>query len=70
MAINPPQIGSSSIKTNYDFSIEILTQRPYPGVAFTPNRPVGQVVGYYDPSSDSVELYIVNQSGNKFLRIS
>ena len=70
MAVNPSQIGTQPISSNYDVTIELLTARPDVGVynatADTPNK----LVGYYDAIQDRVELYIVDTTGYRYLRIS
>ena len=70
MAINPSQLAAQPIYTNYDVTIQMLSQRPkvgaYNTTADTPNK----LVGYYDGFSDSVELYIVDATGYRYLRVS
>jgi len=70
MAINPSQLGAQPITSNYDVTIELLVTRPSPGAynatADTPNK----LVGYYDAIMDHVELYIVDNTGYRYLRIA
>ena len=69
MAINGNVITSLAVTENTALVIEMLSTRPELGGTFTPARPAGQLCGYYDASTDSVELYVVNASGIRFLRI-
>lgn len=70
MAINPSQLGATPTDANYDVTIELLTTRPdsraYLTTPVTPNK----LVGYYDAVQDQVELYIVDNTGYRYLRIS
>lgn len=70
MAINPSQLGATPIDANYDVTIELLATRPdsraYLTTPVTPNK----LVGYYDAVQDQVELYIVDNTGYRYLRIS
>ena len=69
MAINPSNLAAQPINTNYDVTIQMLPQRPAAG-AFNATADVPhKLVGYYDGFTDSVELYIVDASGHRYLRI-
>lgn len=69
MAINPSQFGATPVDQNYDVAVQMLAQRPEANrpqeTADTPNK----LVGYYDPFSDRVELYIVDDTGFRYLKI-
>jgi hypothetical protein len=70
MAINPSQLGATPTDANYDVAIELLTTRPDAGVYMaTPVTP-NKLVRYYDAIQDQVELYIVDNTGYRYLRIS
>lgn len=69
MAINPPQLGAQPITSNYDVTIEFLQTRPVVGAyQATPDTP-NKLVGYYDAVQNQVELYIVDNTGHRYLRI-
>jgi len=69
MPINSSSIGSApATSQDVAFVIELLQARPTVGVQFTPTRPPGQLVGYYNGATDTVELYVVNANGNRFYR--
>ncbi len=70
MAINRTLITSQSVKDNTDIVIEMLPSRPLLSTAFTPARPAGQLCGYYNAVNGRVELYIVANSGIRFLRVT
>jgi uncharacterized FlgJ-related protein len=69
MTINRTQLGATSITENFDVAIEFLAQRPvtnqYQTTPDTPNK----LVGYYDSVTDYVELYVVDKSGYRYLRV-
>lgn len=70
MVISNPSFSSTPI-TDFDvvpLVIEILDEEPNLEVEIVPPRPPGQVVGSYNGSTDSVDLYIVNGTGNFWLR--
>jgi len=69
MAINPSAIASQSIQDAPVFAVEILSSQPSAGQVFTPSRPPGQLVAWYNGSTSRFELYIVNGAGNRFLKV-
>lgn len=69
MAINGTYVASQSVQTNTTAVIEMLPSRPAIGTAFFPARPAGQLCGYYDATNSRVELYVVTNSGIRFLRV-
>lgn len=69
MAINPSQLGTQPVEQNYDVAIEMLLSRPSVGTYQpTPDVP-NRLVGYYDSQTDRVELYIVDNSGYRYLKV-
>ena len=70
MAINTSAISGSSV-TNQQVPmvIELLSAQPDLSQILSPARPPGQVVGYYNGAFDGVELYVVSNSGLRFLRV-
>ena len=69
MAINGNLITSKAVEDNNAIVIEMLGTRPLVGSAFTPARKPGQLCGYYDATNQRVELYMVNASGIRFVRV-
>ena len=69
MAINPSQLAAQAITSNYDVTIQMLPQRPAAGAYNTTADTPNKLVGYYDGFPDSVELYIVDVTGYRYLRI-
>lgn len=69
MAINRSLLGSESIKTNTDSVIEVRTTEPDVFEILDPPDIPGRLVGYYNGSSGFVELYIVDGSGLRLLKI-
>ena len=70
MAINPSQLAAQAITSNYDVTIQILTQRPSPGAYNTTADTPHKLVGFYDGYTDTVELYVVDATGHRYLRVS
>lgn len=70
MAINTTALGGQNI-VDYQFSsIEVLTERPTAGEVFTPERPPGQLVAFFNGSISAFELYVVSSAGNRFYKVS
>ena len=71
MAINPSAIGTAAVTSqNVPFVLEMLSSQPVTTTTFTPARPAGQMCGFYNGATDLVELYVVNNSGIRFLRVA
>jgi len=49
--------------------LEFLGSRPNNSTLISPARPAGQMCGYYDATTQTVELYIVDASGIRFKRV-
>jgi hypothetical protein len=69
MAINPSAIASQNVQDNPVFALEILTTQPVAGEVFSPLRSPGQLVAWYNGSTERFELYVVNRAGNRFLKV-
>jgi hypothetical protein len=69
MSINRSFISSQSIQENTDVSIEMLAIRPDVSAFFESPVAPNILSGYYDPLTDQVELYIIDPSGNRYVRI-
>jgi hypothetical protein len=69
MPINPTQLTSIPITDNLDVTVEFLVSRPSTTVyQSTPNTP-NKLFAYYDSIADYVELYVVDKSGYRYLRV-
>lgn len=69
MAFNLPYIGSQSYEDSTDVRILLLSSRPdLTSDMLTPLNP-GQLVGYYNPTVDAVELYSVDSTGYRYIRV-
>lgn len=69
MAINRVSMTSESVENNYTVTIEIVSQPPDPGVLNSPPETPGKIVGFYDATLDGVRLYIVDNSGLRWLPV-
>lgn len=60
---------SESVTTNTDAVIEIVYAEPDPTVLLSPAQTPGKLLGYYNGLLDAVQLFIVDSSGLRLLRI-
>ena len=70
MAINPAAFSATSISEAGRAVIEILGQPPKVNVQLDPPENPGRVVGYYNTTTDKVELYVASGGGNFWIRMS
>ena len=73
MAINNPSISTSDNESEAQaWRLEMLDTQPdiSPGAIFTELRPPNRVYGFYNGSSDMVEMYITSDSGNRWIRLT
>ena len=70
MAIQRSSITAASIIGNYDVTIEFLAERAYTEVFQTTQDTPGKIVAYYDGLIDAVELYVVDKTGYRYLRVT
>ena len=70
MAIQRSSITAASIIDNYDVTIEFLAERPSTEVFQTTQDTPGKIVAYYDGLIDAVELYVVDKTGYRYLRVT
>jgi hypothetical protein len=68
MAISPAHFSTTPI-TQAPVVLEFLGSRPNNSTLISPARPAGQMCGYYDATTQTVELYIVDASGIRFKRV-
>ena len=69
MAINRVSFTADSIKENYDATIEIRSTQPRNLQELDPPETPNKLVGYYNGATGYVELYVVDPSGTKMLKI-
>ena len=69
MGITPLLIASDSIQTNEDAIIDIVYVEPNPLTFLTTPEPPGKLIGYYNGVLDAVELYVVDGTGLRLLRV-
>jgi hypothetical protein len=69
MAINRSFVGTQDISTVTNDTIELVGTRPDTSTLLsTPDTP-NRLVGYYDSALQGVELYVIDQSGLRWMRI-
>ena len=69
MAINKSFVSTNSTERYNATSIEILSSEPPANGVLTVAKEPGQVVGYYNGTTDVVTLYVVLGSGLKMARV-
>lgn len=69
MAINRSFIATQDISTVTNAVIEIVPVRPDTTTTLNPAGTPRRLVGYYSSESDSVELYVVDESGLRWIRV-
>jgi hypothetical protein len=69
MTINSPGITSVDVTQNYTLAMEIVTVRPSLTEVFSVPQLPGKLVGFYNGSTNLVELYTVNSAGLRYLKI-
>ena len=69
MAINRVSFTAQSIKDNYDATIEIRTEQPRQNQALNPPQTPNKLIGYFNGATGYVELYVVDPSGYRLLKI-
>jgi len=69
MAINRSFVGTQDISTVTNATIEIVDVRPDTNALLDPLETPNRLVGYYSSDIDGVELYVVDRSGLRWLRV-
>ena len=69
MAINKSNISAQPIDQNYDFAVRMLTQAPT-GEYLEVGQPPNTLCGFYSAATDTVQLYIVDATGRRFVPVS
>lgn len=69
MAISRSFVSTQDISTVTNTTIELVAVRPNLDVFNDPVETPNRMVGYHDSISDSVELYVVDRSGLRWLRV-
>ena len=69
MAINRSFISTQEISETKTAVIEIVSARPDTTTAISPRETPRRLVGYYNAAADSVELYVVDEAGLRWIRV-
>ena len=70
MAINPVSMTSESIKTNTDAIIEVVYAEPDLNILLDPPDTPGRILGFFNGASGVINLYIVDNSGLRLMRVT
>ena len=69
MAINRSNIAAQDITQNHDISIRLLSSKPdvreYLETPVTPNL----LCGYFNDATDTVELYLTDGTGRRYIKV-
>ena len=70
MSINRSSLGAKSVTENTDATVEILVIRPpNSDVALDAPLPPGKLYAFYNAADDSMSLYVIAQSGLRFIQL-
>lgn len=69
MPIEPAAFASVSLSSAGRAVIEILNQPPNTTSQINPPETPGKLVGYYNPTTDKVQLYIASSAGVFWIRV-
>lgn len=70
MAINPVSMTSESVMTNTDAIIEVVYAEPNLNILLDPPSIPGRILGFFNGSTGVVNLYMVDNSGLRLLRVT
>jgi len=63
MPINSTSFGSVPIQQTGRVVLALVSARPDPTEALNPPRTPGELIGYYNPGTDKVELWTASAGG-------
>ena len=69
MAVNRSFISTQDISQVTNVTIEIVATRPDMNTLISPPETPNRMVGYYNGTGDFVELYVVDASGLRWIRV-
>lgn len=69
MAINRSFISTQSTDKFGGSIVKMMVGSPPTNLALNPPLTPGQMIGYYNGTTDSVSLYVVSATGNNLLRV-
>ena len=70
MGINNPMFSSRTVEDNPTAVIQVVYTRPPVKQRLDPKLPGNMLVGYYDSSSGTVELFCTSPAGDYYLRVT
>ena len=70
MTINPVSMTSESVMTNTDAIIEVVYVEPDLNVLLDPPGVPGRILGFFNGSTGVVNLYMIDNSGLRLLRVA
>lgn len=69
MAIERSFVGTTPLNEATDVAIQLLSAPPSTTGTIDPPVTPNVLVGYYNGTTDRVELYVTNAAGNRYLRV-
>ena len=69
MAINPVSMTSESTTTNTDAVIQVVYSEPNLAILLDPPDIPGRMLGFFNGSTGVINLYMVDNSGLRLLRV-
>lgn len=70
MPISRANFGSADVSENYEVFIDMVTSQPNTQDILNPTVTPNLLVGYYNATYDVVELYIANNTGTRWFRMT
>ena len=69
MAISKPAFSSTPIQLAQLAVLDLVGSPPTLNVRLDPPEPPGRVIGYYNPTTDKVELYCASSGGTFWIQV-
>jgi hypothetical protein len=69
MPFSSPYIGSTPYEDDTSVTILMLNERPDVYTDLVTPLKTGQIVGYYNSVVDAVEMYTIDETGYRYIRI-
>ena len=70
MGITNPMFASRTVEDNPTAIIQVVYTRPPVKQRLNPLEEPNKLVGYYDPTSGTVELFVTSPGGDYYLRVT
>jgi hypothetical protein len=69
MAINSASFGAVPIQQTGKVALTLVSARPDPSAQLDPARTPGELIAYYNPGTDKVELFTASAGGTFWMEV-